>query len=548
MEQVNRVNIDGKALELPVGAAFIEAVPAARAGSYTALGAVMGSKAYSLSEAIPGDGNISFLDITSEEGTRIYARSASFLLVRAVRELYEGARVLIDYSLNQCLYCELKWKRRLSAADLKAIEGRMHEIVGRDERFEPVEMPVGDARAAFLADGRADVAGLIPADGTYTAYRCGKMLDAWYGPLVPSAGYLKLFRLQFYLPGFLLMLPNSFSPGSIPQFMEMPKLSAVFNESAEWDRLIGVSSIADLNKTLRDGRGRALVRMCEVRQDGRIARIADVICRERKRVILIAGPSSSGKTTFAHRLMVHLQACGLAPMALSLDDYYLDRDKCPRCEDGTYDLESIDALNMALFEEQLSALLAGEEIELARFDFLTGRSGRAKEKISIKAGQPLIIEGINGLNNRLTRFIPANIRYRIFVSALTQLNIDDHNRVATTDVRLIRRIVRDNLTRGRDAQRTIEDWPSVHKAEFRNIFPNQENADVIFNSAMVYELAALRPVALPLLDAIPGSLPARMDADRLSALLSFVEPLPCMDEIPPTSIIREFVGGCTFYQ
>jgi uridine kinase len=262
---------------------------------------------------------------------------------------------------------------------------------------------------------------------------------------------------------------------------------------------------------------------------------------------LIAGPSSSGKTTFAHRLTVHLQTSGLRPLALSLDDYYLDRDLCPRDECGKFDLESIDALDIPLFEEQITALLSGDAVQLARFDFLTGKSLRQVGKTSVSSEQPLIIEGINGLNDRLTRFIPTNTKFRIFASALTQLNIDDHNRVATTDVRLIRRMVRDSLFRGHSADLTIESWPSVHSAEFKNIFPYQENADTIFNSALVYELAALRPFALPLLEAIPDTHPAHIEAERLAAFLSLVEPLPCPDEIPPTSIVREFIGGCTFY-
>jgi uridine kinase len=549
MNQDYSIEIDDSEYKFPPSATFGDAAAfAAGKPNCPALGAIMNNQIYSLAEKLPGSGSVSFIDITHEEGSRIYARSASFLLVRAVRELYQGARVVIDYSINQSLYCEVKWDRRITPVDLKAIESRMHAIVAADEPFMPVQMPAQEARALLEADGRGEAAALLrQEDGVFSGYRFGGFLDTWYGPLVPSAGFLKLFRLHHYLPGFLLMIPNSYSPGRIPAFAELPKLSSVFNESADWERLIGVTCMADLNRSIRSGYGRELVRMCEAWHDKKIAGIADMISREKRRVILIAGPSSSGKTTFAQRLTVHLHACGLQPLALSLDDYYLDRDICPKDENGKYDLESIDALDVPLFEEQITALLAGESVELAKFDFKTQRCTRSGQRIAVKADQPLIIEGINGLNERLTRFIPVSTKFRIFVSALTQLNIDDHNRVATTDVRLIRRLVRDHLFRGHSAEKTIESWPTVHGAEFKNIFPHQENADVIFSSALIYELAALRTVALPLLEAIPGDHPSRMEADRLTAFLSLVEPLPCQDEIPPISIIREFIGGCTFY-
>lgn len=542
-----KLQIDGKEIELPAGSTFRDAVEAMRGASdRKILGAVMEGKARRLDEKILGSGDVSFLDITHEEGSRIYARSASFLLVRAAGELFDGAKVLIDHSVNQSLYCEIKWSRRITPSDLKAIEARMRAIAEKDEPFEAVSMPSEEAQDYLKSHERVEAASLLREGGTYEGCRCGDFIDCYYGPLVPSTGYLKLFRLHYYLPGFLLMLPNNLSP-AIPQFVEQPKLSAVYLETADWEKLIGISNMADLNIAMRSGNGRDLVRMCEAWHERKLSRIAEMISRERRRVILIAGPSSSGKTTFAHRLTVHLHANGMRPLALSLDDYYLDRELCPRCADGKYDLESVDALDIPLFEEQLSALLSGEEVQLAHFDFLTGRSGRAKRRIAIKADQPLIIEGINGLNDRLTCSIPVNTKFRIFASALAQLNIDDHNRVSTTDLRLIRRMVRDHQFRNHSADKTIETWPSVHIAEFKNIFPHQENADAIFNSALAYELAALRTVALPLLEAIPADSPSRMEADRLAAFLSLVEPLDCLDEIPPVSIIREFIGGCTFY-
>lgn len=548
MGKTYKAAIDGEMREFPEGTTFLQAASARRDAKRPALGAVMGGAVYSLSEKIPGPSEIKFLDITSGEGTRIYARSATFLLARALGELYEGAGLYVDYSVNQSLYCEAQWKHRLTAAELRAVEARMRAIAERDEPFEPVEMPACEAVKELEAAGRPDAAAIArERGGSFRGYRFGGVLDTYYGPLAPSAGYLKLFRLQCYLPGFLLMIPGSLSPDAIPSFAETPRLSASFNESGAWGRAIGVMRVGELNAALRAGRGRELVRMCEAMHERKFARIADRISREQRRVVLIAGPSCSGKTTFANRLTTHLRACGMEPLALSLDDYYLDRDRCPRDENGKCDLEGLGALDVPFFEEQVTALLSGEEVDLAKFDFTTGRSGRAGRPVSVSAGQPLLVEGINGMNDALTGFIPAALKFRVFVSALTQLNVDDHNRVSSTDVRMLRRIVRDSLFRNHPADKTIETWPDVHAAEFRNIFPYQENADVIFNSALLYELAALKLRAEGMLSAIPRGHPSRLEADRLLGLLALVEPLGCEDEIPPLSLLREFIGGCTFY-
>ncbi len=543
------MTLAGQQVQLPAGSTFAAAAAiGADARPRPALCAVMGNRLYSLAETIPESGEVFFRDVSTREGSLVYSRSMSFLLARAADEMFPGARVIVDYSINRALYCELKWRRRLTAADVALIEGRMRELVERDEPFEPVELDAAQAKGAFLAAERPDVAALLPEAGPVRAVRCGGRLDLYYGPLAPSTGVLKLFRLQYFMPGLLLHIAHMASPDVVPAYQEMPKVTAAHCQTSEFDRLIGVATVAELNHTVRSGRARQIVRVCEAEQDGRIAHIAELICRERRRIALVAGPSSSGKTTFANRLMVHLRTCGLDPMALSLDDYYLDRDTCPRQPDGTVDLESVDALDVALFEEQMTALLAGEPVDLARFDFLTGKSGRVGKPITVSRGQPLIIEGINALNERLSRGIPGSIKFRVFATALTNLNVDDHNRVATTDLRLLRRIVRDSISRGRSAERTIEDWPTVHEAEFRNIFPLQENADVTFNSAMAYELAALRTKALPMLEAIPQDHPSYLEAERLLAFLKLVEPLGCEDEIPPTSIVREFIGGNTFYQ
>ncbi len=550
------VTINGQTVSLPAGATFCDAVknmehdtgPASvfRQAPRAPLGAWMHNRVHSLLDTIPGDGEIRFLDMTSEEGARIYARSASCLLVRAVRELFPGARVLIDNSLNRSLYCEITAERQLLPSDLAVIERRMREIVAADELFEPLHLDADAARALLLADDRPDAAALVGSEGM-PCVRFGWMTDAYYGALLPSAGYLEMFALRYHVPGLLLLLPSVHSPDALAPWVELPKLSAVFHQTARWERSIGVSRMADLNARIDEGRARELVRVCEARQDKLIAGIADTIRREKRRVVLIAGPSSSGKTTFANRLLVHLKTAGLLPLALSLDDYYLDRDLVPFEADGTQDLERVETLDIALFEEQLQALLCGEAVALPRFNFITAKPEFSDVRTALLPGQPLVIEGIHGLSDVLTGAIPAQLKYRIFVSALSQMNIDDHNRVSTTDFRLLRRIVRDVHARGHAAADTIGMWPMVHRGEHSYIFPNQENADVMFNSAMPYELAALRDRAMEHLLAIPEDHPSRGEAERLMAFLRLVRPLPCEDEIPPTSIVREFIGGNTFY-
>lgn len=544
------VTIDGQPIALPQGATFCDAVIRAKPGAPACGGMPMGARlhnrVYSLLDVIPEDGEVRLLYMDSEEGARIYARSASCLLVRAVREVLPGARVHIDHSLNRSLYCQISAPRRVTPADLPVIQRRMRELVQADELFEPLTLPEEEARGTFLQDDRPDVAALV-GQGDFSCVRFGWMTDAYYGALLPSAGYLELFALRYYMPGLLLLLPNEHSPQALAPWVELPKLSATFASTARWERTIGVSTMAQLNGRIVDGAARELVRLCEARTDKLIGSIADTIRKENRRVVLIAGPSSSGKTTFANRLLVHLKTSGLQPLALSLDDYYLDRALVPFEEDGTQDLERVEALDIALFEEQLAALLAGEAVALPRFDFRTAKPSFPDKKTALLPGQPLVIEGIHGLSEALTGAIPAELKYRIFVSALAQLNIDDHNRVSTTDFRLLRRMVRDVHARGYAAADTIAKWPSVRHGEDHYIFPSQENADIMFNSAMPYELSALRNHALDLLMAIPEDHASRSEAERLVAFLRFVQPLPCEDEIPPTSIVREFIGGNTFY-
>lgn len=502
-----------------------------------------------LTYVLDKDAHVEFVDMGDADGMRVYTRTGILVLVMAAREVLKDCRVIIQHSLSNGLYGEIKWTGPLTGAHVRAIEERMREIVEADKPIHRKRMMVEDAIELFRVDGQMDKARLLEyrEAETVNIYQCGWLSDYLYGYMAPSTGYFKTFRLRHYLPGFILELPRRSNPRELPRYVEQGKLANVYYEAEKWGRVLGVTDVASLNSVIDAGNIDALIQVVEALHEKKIAQIADVIAQNRDRiaVVLIAGPSSSGKTTFAQRLWVQLRVNGLNPVPVSVDDYFVDRANTPVDEEGEYDFESIDAIDITLLNEHITRLIQGEEVEVPVFDFIEGKRSSKGRRIKLGQDQMLIIEGIHGLNDELTSSIPMGRKFKIYASALTHLNIDDHNRIPTTDVRILRRLVRDNLFRGHSARDTIRMWPRVRAGEERNIFPFQETADVMVNTALAYELAVLKPYADPLLAAIGENDAEYIEAKRLRKFLAYIRPVEKAN-IPPNSIMREFLGGSCF--
>lgn len=492
------------------------------------------------------DASVAPVFLSDSDGVRIYRRSLSFLMVTAISELFPDLQVVIDHSVPfGGLFCRLLNRENFSAEELRAVEAHMRRIVEEDAPITKERVPLEEALALFQARGQDDKVRLFSRrrKGYLILYRLHDYRDYFHGYMVPSTGYLRYFALHLSPPGFILQYPRRHRPTELLPFTDSPQLTAVFREYGEWLRLLGVEDVGSLNEAIEQGRLREVILVSEALHEDRIAQIAHDIAeqRDRIRLVLIAGPSASGKTTFSKRLAIQLQAHGLRPFPLAMDDYFVEREKTPRDEEGNYDFEALEALDLPLLNQQLLALMAGEEVTLPHFDFRTGTRQKGPT-VRLTPDHIILAEGIHGLNPSLVPMIPPENIYRIYVSALTQLNVDRHNRVPTTDTRLIRRIVRDALFRGYSAEETLARWESVRRGEKRHIFPYQENADVMFNSALVYELAVLKPLAEPLLRQVEPSSPRRVEAKRLLAFLEWFTPCP-PDLVPSNSILREFIGG-----
>ncbi|MCR4426493.1 MAG: nucleoside kinase [Firmicutes bacterium] len=542
---------DGSRHEVPKGTTIAELAQRLPHGCrWPVVAATVNNDLKEMTCPVAGDAHVQFVDLGTEDGMRIYRRTGILILVKAAREVLEGCRVRIMHSLSNGLYGEIKWKRPLTEGIIRAIEGRMREIVEADKPITKKSMAVEDAVELFRADGQMDKVRLLRYRNmpTVNIYQCGWLHDYLYGYMAPSTGYLKAFRLRLYMPGFILEFPRRSNPMEVPEYVEQGKLANVYFEAEKWGKVIGVTDVASLNDVTRSGDINELIQVVEALHEKKTAQIADMIAanRERIAVVLIAGPSSSGKTTFAQRLRVQLRVNGLNPVSISLDDYFVDRSATPRDESGECDFESLDAIDLALFNDHLARLIQGEEVEVPIFNFREGRRAPRGRLMRLDHNQMLIIEGIHGLNDRLTPAIPAGRKFKIYASALTHLNIDDHIRIPTTDVRILRRIVRDNLFRGHSASNTIRMWPGVRAGEERNIFPFQETADIAFNSALAYELAVLKPYAEPLLREIGPSEAEYVEAKRLRRFLTYFIPVENA-VIPPNSIIREFIGDSCFF-
>lgn len=509
--------------------------------------AVVNNQLEGLSFRVFGSKQVEFLDITSPMARRVYMRSLTFVLYKALEDLCPGAKLNIEATACKGYFFTLLPPPEGAAMPrAAALLQRMREIVEADYHFSRQEAPTSEVVELFRSRGLEKKAKLLEGTGRLYSfyYKLCDTVDYYYGPLVLSTGVLKTFDLDDYEDGLLLRIPGE--DGEIPAIVPQPKMLQVFRDTHRIQNIGRVTSVGEFNAVERKGLAGDVIKVAEAMQEKRISQIAEAIAhRSGVRVVLVAGPSSSGKTTFSKRLSVQLMTCGLMPRLISLDDYFVDRDHTPRDASGDYDYEHIEALDLDLFHQQLNELLQGGEVELPRYDFTTGKSVPSGTKISLGENSVLIMEGIHALNPLMSEGIPAESIFRVYVSALTSIKLDDHNYIPTTDNRLIRRIVRDSNYRGTSARQTIARWPSVRRGEDRWIFPYQENADAMFNSAMFYELAVLRGYALPLLEAVHEDCDEHVTAKALADFLRYFEPLSA-DELPPTSLLREFLGGSSF--
>lgn len=489
--------------------------------------------------------DIEFLDITSEDGMRMYVRSLTFVMMKAMHELFPGRTVRFENPISKGYYCRMETE--LTESEVDKVREAMHKIIERDIHFHRIECHTAEAMKIFSKIGRDDKVRQLETYGSLYAsyYMLEDYIDYYYGGLLPSTGYLTLFEIEKFCDGVLLRVPDRDKPMSLEDKVPQEKLQERFTERLRWQQIMGVETVGDFNKAITEGHGIELVNVSEALQEKRIAFIADEIKRRGSRVVLIAGPSSSGKTTTGKRLSVHLMACGLKPYAISLDDFFLNRTQTPLKEDGDYDFESIYSIDLPYFNESLSKILAGEEIPLPHYNFQKGEREYLGNTIKLTPQMVLVIEGTHGLNPMLTAQIPEEEKFRIYVSALTSIKLDFHNYIPTSDNRLLRRMLRDYKYRGYDAVETIRRWPDVREGEEKWIFPYQENADVMFNSALLYELAVLKPHVEPLLRQVPENREEYSVARRLLKFLEYIVPLPDK-ELPPTSLIREFLGGSSF--
>ena len=519
---------------------------------YGPVSAKVNNKVESLDFRVYYNKDIEFLDITSSSGMRTYVRSLFFVLVKAVEELYPQGNISLEHPISKGYFCKLHIDRTIGLDDVQRIKQKMQEIITDNIPFQRIECHTEQAVELFTQRGMMDKAKLLKTSGQlYTFYyRLGDTIDYYYGSLVPSTGYIKLFDIVKYYDGLLLRIPNRKNPQKLEELVKQEKMLEVFQEYHRWNQILGISTVGDFNIACNNGHATDLINVSEALQEKKIAHIADEITHrnqngERVKLVLISGPSSSGKTTFSKRLSIQLMTNGLKPYPISLDDYFVNREDTPLDENGEHDFESLYALDLPFFEAQLKELLDGKEIELPRFNFTTGKRENSGKKLRIDENMILILEGIHALNPALTPHIPNENKYKVYVSALTTILLDNHNYIPTTDNRLLRRIIRDYKYRNYSAEETIARWPSVRAGEEKWIFPYQENADAMFNSALLFELAVLKDYVEPVLRKVPNRCPEYSEAHRLLRFLNYFVSVQDK-ELPPTSLLREFLGGSSF--
>lgn len=542
------ITYQGKKLEVAQGCTVREALKLACADTRGILAGYMFRRVLEMDDVLPAPGELEAITLADEEGRRIYERSLRFIMLLAVRRAYPSQRVRLEYSIGHGVFVRLPGMQ-VGKAELDAIREQMNLIVADDLPFTKRTWSLPEATAYFEREGQADKVKLLRyrKAAYFNMYCCGDMWEYFYGAMAASTGAVKVFDLMPYSGGFVLQMPAAHSPDVPAPYVDRPKHLSVFRQSSEWCSILGVLNAADLAEMTEQKQLRFFIRVNEALHEQAIGAIARDVVRLGRRIVLIAGPSSSGKTTFAGRLAVQLRVLGHKSHLISLDDYYLDRDAIAPEPDGSIDLEAITTLDLPLLQEHVRRLMAGEEVEIPRFSFTTGKRCERGRPLKLHDGELVIIEGIHGLNPMLSQGMPEQAIHRIFVSALTCINLDDHNRIRTTDVRLLRRIVRDHQFRGTPPEQTLAMWPSVRRGEEIWIFPYQEQADSMFNTALHYELPILRHFAYPRLCAVTPDDPGYLMASRLRKILNYI-PNPgeeVLSEIPPLSLLREFIGGCT---
>ena len=494
--------------------------------------------------------DLEFLDMTSSSGSRAYTRTLFFVLCKAVKDIFPASPdVIIDIPVSNGFYVDVRLGKELTEEEVGKLRNRMQEIIDARIPIRRYMVPTEDAIALFQEKGDVEKVKLLKTSGSIytTYYKIGDYVDYYYGTLLTNTSELYLFGLEKYYDGMLLRIPSLKNPDQLGEITRQDKMFDIFKEHHRWQDIIGIRTVGDFNQAVTAGFSTDIINISEALQEKKIAQIAeDIAQRKGVKLVLLAGPSSSGKTTSCKRLSIQLAVNGLKPLQISLDDYFVDREKTPKDESGEYDYESIYALDLKLINEQFNALFRGEEVELPKYDFQSGKSKRSGKKLKMNDHNVLVVEGIHALNPELTSQIPDEQIYRVYASALTTILLDNHNYIPTTDNRLLRRIIRDNKYRGVSAQETIHRWPSVRAGENKWIFPFQENADAMLNTAMLYELAVIKMQAEPLLQLVPENCEEYAEAYRLLKFLKYFKGIP-YNNLPPTSLLREFLGGSSFH-
>ena len=544
-------NLGGK-LSVEMGTPLRQIAGRITPGPHPFLAAFVNNRIKELSYRVYTPVTVRFVDITSFAGIRVYQRTAWFLLQKAVKDLYPGRRLHIRHSMGQSgFYCEIEGIDRFSQSETDRLCDRMRALVEQDLPIERRRMLTSEVRARYAEEGFADKIELLDTRPRLYSdlYTLDDTAGYFYGSLAPSTGYLDLFDLEPCYNGFYLALPLRTDPDRLNKNVQQEKMFSIFQEYQSWVTLMGVPTIGAVNARTLAGDAGGMIKMAEAFHERKFADVADAIQRANAergiRMVLISGPSSSGKTTSAKRLGIQLGVLGLRPVMISLDDYFVDREKTPLDENGEYDYEALEAIDLELFNDHLRRLMAGQSVDIPRYDFITGRRTQHGTPLTLDERSILIIEGIHGLNPRLTPSVPDAVKFKIYISCFTSVAMDNLSRIATTDNRLLRRLTRDYKQRGADALHTLSRWASVRRGEERHIFPYQENADVMLNSSLFYEISVLRPYAEKILREVPDTVPEFDEARRMLKFLDNFIPIPS-DEIPPTSILREFIGGSSF--